>query len=78
MVTFTHEVYICLTAENQQEQTRQKRVPQTNVYTIDFVIDGDIRKALDTRDADGLYERYGFIKVGKAPSGSWIMIRPQS
>lgn len=36
------------------------------------------RIGLDTRDADGLYERYGFIKVGRGPSGSWIMIRPQS
>ena len=36
------------------------------------------RIGLDTRDADGLYERYGFEKVGRAPSGSWIMIRPGS
>lgn len=41
-------------AENNAMLTKFKRVPQTNVYTIDFVKDGDIRKALDTRDSNSL------------------------
>lgn len=41
-------------AENEQEQVRFKRVPQSNFYTIDFVLDGAIKKALDTRDARSL------------------------
>jgi len=40
--------------ENEFMQTRNGRVPQANMYTIDFVIDGDIKKALDTRDARSL------------------------
>lgn len=40
--------------ENEFMQTRSGRVPQANMYTVDFVIDGDIKKALDTRDARSL------------------------
>jgi hypothetical protein len=40
--------------ENEFMQVRHGRVPQANMYTIDFVIDGDIKKALDTRDARSL------------------------
>lgn len=40
--------------ENEFVQTRHGRVPQANMYTVDFVLDGDIRKALDTRDARSL------------------------
>lgn len=47
-------VHESLTAENSFEQTQHGRVPQTNCYTIDFVVDGNIRKALDTRDARSL------------------------
>lgn len=47
-------IHESIKAENEQEQVRHKRVPQTNVYTLDFVLDGDIRKALDTRDARSL------------------------
>lgn len=39
------------TAENQFKQTRIGKVPQTNMYTVDFVLDGEMDKALDTRDA---------------------------
>lgn len=53
-------IHESIAAENQQEQTRQKRVPQAGVYTIDFVIDGDIRKALDTRDARSLEWLFDF------------------
>lgn len=41
-------------AENEFEQTTWGRVPQTNWYTIDFVVDGNMSKALDTRDAKSL------------------------
>jgi hypothetical protein len=41
-------------AENEFMQTRHGRVPQAGVYTIDFVVDGDIKKALDTRQARSL------------------------
>jgi hypothetical protein len=46
--------------ENEFIQTRCGRVPQTDVYTIDFVVDGDIRKALDTRDARSLEWLFDF------------------
>lgn len=47
-------VHESLEAEIIAEQERFDRVPQSNVYTIDFVLDGDIKKALDTRDARSL------------------------
>lgn len=47
-------VHESLKAENEQEQTRFGRVPQANCYTLDFVLDGDIRKAMDTRTARSL------------------------
>jgi len=36
-------------AQNEYEQLRNKRVPQTNMYTIDFILDGNIENAFDTR-----------------------------
>ncbi|MEH0165579.1 major capsid protein P2 [Roseateles microcysteis] len=63
-------VHESIAAENQQEQTRQKRVPQANVYTIDFVVDGDVRKALDTRDARSLEWLFDF---SAADTGSVIV-----
>lgn len=47
-------IHESLTAENQYEQTRWGRVPQTNLYTIDFMVDGNVNKALDTRSAKQL------------------------
>lgn len=47
-------IYESIAAENQQEQVRFGRVPQANVYTIDFVVDGSIKKALDTRNTKSL------------------------
>lgn len=47
-------VHESLAAENQYMQQRHGRVPQTNVYTIDFTMDGFTKKALDTRDARSL------------------------
>ncbi len=40
--------------ENEFLQKRHGRVPQANVFTIDFVVDGDIRKALDARNSNSL------------------------
>lgn len=37
-------------AENEYEQKKWGRVPQANVYTVDFMLDGNTRKALDTSD----------------------------
>jgi hypothetical protein len=53
-------VHESVAAENQQEQTMQGRVPQSNCYTIDFVVDGDIRKALDTRGSRSLEWLFDF------------------
>lgn len=47
-------VHESLAAENSRAQVRAKRTPQTNVYTIDFCLDGNVKKALDTRDARSL------------------------
>lgn len=47
-------VHESLAAENANMQVRSGRSPQSNVYTIDFVTDGNIRNALDTRDAKSL------------------------
>lgn len=46
--------------ENEYDQKRYGRNPQANVYTIDFVVDGDVRKALDTRDAKSLEWLFDF------------------
>ncbi|MRR51290.1 MAG: hypothetical protein EG825_10305 [Rhodocyclaceae bacterium] len=44
-------VHESVKAENEYEQKRWGRVPQTNLYTLDFVLDGNFAKAMDTRDA---------------------------
>lgn len=49
-----------LTAENEYAEERHGRVPQANVYTFDPVVDGNIIKALDTRDARSLEWLYDF------------------
>lgn len=38
-------------AANEYMQRKHGRVPQPNVYTIDFVVDGNVRNAFDTRTA---------------------------
>ncbi len=53
-------VHESVKAENEYEQKRFGRVPQANVYTLDFVADGDIRKALDTRNARSLEWLFDF------------------
>lgn len=47
-------IHESLKAENEYEQKRWGRVPQTNLYTIDFMVDGQVKNALDTRDARSL------------------------
>lgn len=47
-------VHESIKAENEFDQQKAGRVPQANFYTIDFVLDGNIKKALDTRDARSL------------------------
>lgn len=47
-------VHESVTADNVYDATAVGRVPQSNVYTVDFVLDGAVNKALDTRDARSL------------------------
>lgn len=53
-------IHESLKAENEFMQVRHGRVPQANWYTIDFVVDGDIKKALDTRNAKSLEWLFDF------------------
>jgi len=48
------EIHRTLLAENNYELARHGRVPQTNVYHIDFVPDGDMRKAFDTTKSESV------------------------
>jgi len=45
-------------------------VPQANVYTLDFVADGAITKAFDTRDAKSLEWLFDF---GGADNGTVVV-----
>jgi len=63
-------IHESIKAENEFDQTKAGRVPQANVYTIDFVVDGDIRKALDTRTAKSLE---WLLEFGGADSGDVIV-----
>lgn len=47
-------IHESLKAENEYEQKRWGRVPQTNLYTIDFMVDGNVNKCLDTRTSRAL------------------------
>lgn len=47
-------IHESLRLENEFDQKLWGRVPQTNWYSIDFVADGNMSKALDTRDAKSL------------------------
>ncbi|CDN87493.1 major capsid protein P2 [Hydrogenophaga intermedia] len=57
-------IHESVAAENSFDQTKAKRVPQANVYTIDFVLDGNIKKALDTRNAKSLEFLLDFSGAG--------------
>ena len=53
-------VHESVTAENVYLQKKFGRVPQANVYTIDFCPDGNITDALNTRDARSLEWLFDF------------------
>lgn len=53
-------IHESVTLDNEHEQKRFGRVPQSGVYTIDFVVEGNIRNALDTRDARSLEWLFDF------------------
>lgn len=53
-------IHESLKAENENEQKRNGRVPQAGCYTIDFVPEGNILNALDTRDAKSLEWLFDF------------------
>lgn len=44
-------IHESIEAENEYDQTRLGLVPQAVLYTADFITDGELDKALDTRDA---------------------------
>lgn len=56
--------------ENEFQQKQLGRTPQANIYTLDFVADGNVRKALDTRDAKSLEWLFDF---SGADSGTVIV-----
>lgn len=53
-------VHESIKVENEFDQVKAGRVPQANCYTIDFVLDGNVKKALDTRDAKSLEWLFDF------------------
>lgn len=63
-------IHESLKLENEYEQKRWSRVPQTNLYTIDFMVDGNVNKALDTRSAKSLEWLFDF---SGADSGNVIV-----
>lgn len=57
-------IHESVAVENEFDQTKAKRVPQANVYTIDFCLDGNVKKALDTRSARSLEWLFAFSAAG--------------
>lgn len=57
-------IHESIKAENEFDQVKAKRVPQANCYTIDFVLDGNVKKALDTRNARSLEWLFSFSAAG--------------
>jgi len=53
-------IHESLKLENENEQKRNLRVPQTGCYTIDFCTEGNVLNALDTRDAKSLEWLFDF------------------
>lgn len=50
-------------AENEYQQKQLFKLPQANIYTLDFVADGSVAKALDTRDAKSLEWMFDFSQA---------------
>lgn len=63
-------VHESLKAENEFEQKRWGRVPQANMYTLDFIADGKTSDALDTRDARSLE----FLLSFSAQDSGYILV----
>jgi len=63
-------IHESLKLENEFSQKRYGRVPQAGVYVIDFCEDGNIMKALDTRDARSLE---WLLSFSAADNGSIIV-----
>jgi hypothetical protein len=57
-------------AQNEYEQIRNKRVPQANCYTIDFIKDGNVRNAFDTREA----KTVEWILSFSGADAGWVLI----
>ena len=57
-------------AQNAYEQLRNGRTAQTNMETIDFVLEGNIREALDTRDARSMEWLFDF----SAADSGYVMV----
>lgn len=53
-------VHESVKVENEFDQVKAGRVPQANCYTLDFCLDGNVSKALDTRDAKSLEWLFDF------------------
>jgi hypothetical protein len=56
--------------ENEYRQVKAGRVPQPNVFTVDFVVDGSIAEVLNTKDARSLE---WLIDFADADNGSVIV-----
>lgn len=56
-------VHESLAAENANEQKSWGKVPQAGMYSLDFALDGNIRKALDTRNARSLEWLFTFSQA---------------
>lgn len=53
-------IHESLKAENEHDQVSWGRTPQTNCYTIDFIKDGQLKDALDTRMVRNLEVLFDF------------------
>lgn len=56
--------------ENEYQLKQLGKTPQAGIYTLDFVSDGNVRKALDTRDAKSIEFLFDF---SAADSGTVIV-----
>jgi hypothetical protein len=54
------ENHVSTKARNEYEQGRHGRVPQANMYTIDYVLDGNVRNAFDTRKSQSVEWLFDF------------------
>jgi hypothetical protein len=54
------EVHVSTKAQNEYDQIRFGRVPQAGMYTIDFIKDGNVRNAFDTRKSKSVEWLFDF------------------